>query len=82
MFEEAMKFKERHPFCVMPEDKEAKELVAYRLKSLNVILSFAPLGEVGLLEAVGDDDDDAFDGVDEEGTLDAGDVTDLFKWSQ
>ena len=47
-----------------------------------MILSFAPLGEVGLLEANGDDDDDAFDGVDEEDTFEAGDVTDLFKWSQ
>ena len=47
-----------------------------------MILSFAPLGEVGLVEAIGDDDDDALDGVDEEGTLEAGDVTDLFRWSQ
>ena len=35
----AMKFKDRQPFCVMPEDKEANELLAYLFKSLKVILS-------------------------------------------
>ena len=34
-----MKFKDRQPFCVMPEDKEANELLAYLFKSLKVILS-------------------------------------------
>ena len=34
-----MKFKDRQPFCVMPEDNEAKELLAYLFKSLKVILS-------------------------------------------
>ena len=42
-----MKFKDRQPFCVMPEDKEANELLAYLFKSLKVILSgVAPFADV------------------------------------
>ena len=47
-----MKFKDRQPFCVMPEDNEAKELLAYLFKSLKVILS----GVVPLATAAADVD--------------------------
>ena len=48
-----MKFKDRQPFCVMPEDNEAKELLAYLFKSLKVILSgVVPLATAADVDAI------------------------------